>query len=634
VKIITVIGARPQFVKAGLVSRALRGAGHQEVLVHTGQHYDHQMSQVFFEDLGIPTPDVNLGVGSASHARQTAQMLTSIESVLEEHKPDAVLVYGDTNSTLAAALAATKLDLPVVHLEAGERIYRRHLVPEETNRILTDHIAWLCLTSTRRAEQYLLREGMSPDRVSFVGDPMYDLFTWARANGLHTTRARTTYECEGLEPGGFHLATIHRAENTDDPDHLIALLRTMDDASKPVVLPVHPRVRNLLSGRDFRPEKSLRLIDPVGYFEMVNLLTGCDKCVTDSGGVTRESFFAGKLCIIPMDNTWWVDVAEAGWAVMTGRDCEALRRALEEVTPPSDAPRDLFGDGNSTAKIVAEIGSSLAAPGREGPWHSHGSIYDLPPSPRRETPFTHATYRALLREILGRDYRFSAFPEAERLLAEGQPFMLMRHDIDFSIEAALAMAEIEAEVSVQATYFFMLRTDHYNILSREGTDRVRRILDLGHHLGLHFDCEAYGPNFAGERLRDACAQECAILESWFGRPVEVISFHRPSEQIHSGDAAVVTPRLHTYMPLFTRRIHYLSDSGGHWRFDTPTASRTFEQGAPFHVLIHPIWWQQQAQSAFDTLMGYVDSRKRALEISAASNCKSFRSAWLRRLVEA
>jgi UDP-N-acetylglucosamine 2-epimerase len=354
-KIATVVGARPQFVKAAPVSRALRERGHQEMLVHTGQHYDDSMSRRFFDCLGIPDPDINLEVGSGSHGQQTGVMLGKLEQVLRDSRPDAVLVFGDTNSTLAGALAAIKLDIPVVHAEAGERIYRRDRNPEEINRIITDHAAWLNLTSTERARQYLLREGMGPDRARYVGDPMYDVFCWTLRNGLHITASDITPETFGVSPGEYHLSTIHRVENTDRTDHLVHLLTAMDRASKPVLLPMHPRLKRLVQEAGFAPRKNLRLIEAQGYFEFLRLLVDCDKVITDSGGVSKESFFAGKPCIIPMENSWWTDIVEAGWAVETGADCERLEEAIETYLPPEHLPPSLFGDGTSALSIAREL---------------------------------------------------------------------------------------------------------------------------------------------------------------------------------------------------------------------------------------------------------------------------------------
>jgi len=340
----------------------------EEILVHTGQHYDPMLSDVFFKELDMAPPHYHLGVGSHEPAVQAGIILERLDPIFDQERPDALLVYGDTTSTLAAALCATYRNVPVVHVEAGERAYRRTLVPEESNRVLTDHTAMLCLTATERARNYLLREGMSPARVRFVGDPMYDLFKWAstRHAAGHTSSAAM-----GLSKGEYHLATIHRVENTTDRKSTLSLLETLDASSKPVILPTHPRLRNALKRWNWTPQENLRLIGPLGYFQLLDLLMDCDVCVTDSGGVSREAFFAGKPCIIPLPNSWWVEVVEAGWAVETGNDHWKLAEVLQTFRAPSYAPEGIFGNGDSALQIIESIADLVEHRPSEEIWRSH-----------------------------------------------------------------------------------------------------------------------------------------------------------------------------------------------------------------------------------------------------------------------
>jgi UDP-GlcNAc3NAcA epimerase len=370
-RVLTVVGARPQFVKAAVISRRLRGmstAPFEEILVHTGQHYDPMLSDVFFKELDMAPPHYHLGVGSHEPAVQAGIILERLDPIFDQERPDALLVYGDTTSTLAAALCATYRNVPVVHVEAGERAYRRTLVPEESNRVLTDHTAMLCLTATERARNYLLHEGMSPARVRFVGDPMYDLFKWASTR--HAAE-HTSSPAMGLSKGEYHLATIHRVENTTDRKSTLSLLGTLDASSKPVILPTHPRLRNALKRWNWTPQENLRLIGPLGYFQLLDLLMDCDVCVTDSGGVSREAFFAGKPCIIPLPNSWWVEVVEAGWAVETGNDHWKLAETLQTFRAPSYAPEGIFGDGDSALQIIESIADLVEHRPSEEIWRSH-----------------------------------------------------------------------------------------------------------------------------------------------------------------------------------------------------------------------------------------------------------------------
>lgn len=627
-KVLTVVGARPQFVKAAIVSthlRRMQSAPYEEVLVHTGQHYDRLLSDIFFYDLRMESPVHQLHVGSNTAVLQIAAMLERLESVLDMEKPDAVLVYGDTNSTLAAAICASQHNLPLVHVEAGERIFRRNRVPEEVNRILSDHAAWLCLASTRRGLEHLRREGMGPQRARFVGDPMFDIFRWATESGRHRLDTRASL---GLHPTSYHVATIHRAENTASPKPLFSLLEVLDSASKPVLLPVHPRVANILRNEGWQPKGNLRLMEPLGYFEFLNLLIDCDKCITDSGGVTREAFFARKPCLIPMENSWWVDIVEAGWALETGADHQKLKSALEEFVAPEGAPENLFGDGNSAAKIVAEVSAVVAAPKHEGAWHKHGSFFDLPKSQPRAGKFTYDDYSAMVRCFLSADYSFATFLEAQALLQKGNPFVVLRHDIDVSLEKALELAEVEASLGVVATYFFMVRTDHYNIFSEQGTKIISSILKHGHALGLHFDCAAY-TDVNVDVLAAACGREAAMMENWFGKPVAIVSFHRPDERVLSGNPSLSVPRYHTYMDFYTKQMSYFSDSTGRWRYGEPHRSVPFADRRPIHILTHPFWWNVSSKSAYDTLLKLVDHKQEMLEHSLAQNCTVYRVGHLK-----
>ena len=338
----SVVGARPQFIKAAPVSRVLRRA-HEEVLVHTGQHYDDNMSEVFFRELEIPEPDFNLGIGSGLHGAQTGGMMAGIEKVALEVKPDWVLVYGDTNSTVAAALVAAKLHIPVAHVEAGLRSFDRRM-PEEINRVLTDHVSDLLLCPTQTAIHNLAREGI--DRgVHLVGDVMFDAFLF----NLERARKRESVVKKlGLEPGGFALATLHRAENTDDAERLRAVLAGIEQSGLEIVLPLHPRTRSRLGG-DLPPR--IRILEPVGYLDMLNLEADAEVIVTDSGGVQKEAYFLEKPCVTLRDTTEWTETVEAGWNVLAAWDTERIAEAIRSFRPKGVHP-DLFGDGHAAEKIA------------------------------------------------------------------------------------------------------------------------------------------------------------------------------------------------------------------------------------------------------------------------------------------
>jgi UDP-N-acetylglucosamine 2-epimerase (non-hydrolysing) len=347
-KIATVVGARPQFIKAAPVGRAMREAGHCEVLVHTGQHYDDGMADVFFRELEIPKPDFNLEVGSGSHGAQTGLMLQRLEDVLVSEKPDWVLVYGDTNSTLAGALAASKLHIPVAHVEAGMRSYNR-VMPEEINRVLADHVSTLLFCPTKTSVENLRKEGIT-EGVRLVGDVMYDALLMFRATAEHRSRVLEDLE---LVPGSYALLTAHRAETVDSDERLRALLDAVRRLDLPVVFPAHPRTRKRLDalGLVARLPAAWKVVPPVGYLDMLRLESQARVVLTDSGGVQREAFFLGIPSVILRAETEWPELVECGASTLAGKDFDAI--AVDGAAPrPRVDPGGLFGRGDASAKIV------------------------------------------------------------------------------------------------------------------------------------------------------------------------------------------------------------------------------------------------------------------------------------------
>jgi UDP-GlcNAc3NAcA epimerase len=354
-KIVNLVGARPQFVKAAVVSRALRAVeGLREVLVHTGQHYDDNMSRIFFEELEIPQPDYNLGIGGGTHGQNTGRMLEAIEAVLLKEKPHAVLVYGDTDSTLAGALAAVKLHIPVAHVEAGLRSFNRRM-PEEINRVLTDHASDLLFVPSETALRNLLREGIDEDRIKLVGDVMYDA---ALYYGAKAERESRILDRLGLKPKEYLLATVHRAENTDDPERLGAILEALALLHKEisVVFPVHPRTQK--RARAFGLEKYLKqvlAIEPVGFLDMIMLEKYARLIFTDSGGVQKEAYFYRVPCVIVREETEWIELVEIGWnRLQPPRSAEALVEAVRHSlsSQGKEEHAHLYGLGDASQRIA------------------------------------------------------------------------------------------------------------------------------------------------------------------------------------------------------------------------------------------------------------------------------------------
>lgn len=351
-KILTIVGARPQFVKASVVSAALKPLC-DEVIVHTGQHYDKNMSDVFFEELGIPKPAYNLGVGSGSHGKQTGEMLMRIEEVIGEEKPDILMVYGDTNSTLAGSLAASKPHIPVAHVEAGLRSYNMRM-PEEQNRVLTDHISTWLLCPTETAVKNLAKEGITRG-VTMTGDVMLDsvlhFLSVARANPDKVK----IYETLGLTPKQYRLATLHRAETTDGGiEAVMRIFRAFEQLPQRVVIPIHPRTRGLaeqaISQGGFT---NIQLIDPVGYLEMLLLTSGACQVLTDSGGLQKEAYFMEVPCVTLRTETEWVETLHGNWNILASLTTEdILQKALNTVPDPAARDSKPFGDGHASDKIA------------------------------------------------------------------------------------------------------------------------------------------------------------------------------------------------------------------------------------------------------------------------------------------
>lgn len=348
-KAISIVGARPQFIKAGPVSKRLRRS-HEEIIIHTGQHYDYVMSKLFFKELGLPEPDFYLDVGSSSHAKQTGRMMELIEGIILERVPDFTIVYGDTNSTLAGALASAKVGVPVVHVEAGLRSYDRSM-PEEINRLVADHLSEVLFCPTDVSRENLAKEGIE-NGVFVVGDVMFEsLLSFAE---VAEKRASIMSDLN-LNPGSYIVATVHRAGNTDDEERLGEIAAAFRESGEKIIFPVHPRTRKalidlelweLLEGAD-----NVLLIDPVGYLDFITLQKNARLVATDSGGVQKEAYILGVPCITLRDTTEWVETVDEGWNILVGSDKEKIIKAVKGFSPSTER-RSVYGDGSSSEKIV------------------------------------------------------------------------------------------------------------------------------------------------------------------------------------------------------------------------------------------------------------------------------------------
>jgi len=350
-RVVTIVGARPQFIKAAAVSRVVRER-HEEYLIHTGQHYDYEMSGIFFDGLELSAPDMNLEVGSGAHGWQTGRMLEGIEKVIQAQRPDWLLIYGDTNSTLAGALAASKLHVRVAHVEAGLRSFNRRM-PEEINRVVADHVSDLLFCPSDVAVKNLAGEGITKG-VHVVGDVMLDVLNWARKRA--ETKRVETFAKFGVKPGKYLLVTLHRSENTDAPERLSAIVGALNGLEEPVLFPIHPRSKKMLSAAGHELKPHVRVIDPLGYFEMVLISGAARMILTDSGGLQKEAYWLGVPCLTLRDETEWVETVESGWNRLVGVDQEKILDAVKGFTPPAKRP-SLYGSGDTARHCVNLMGT-------------------------------------------------------------------------------------------------------------------------------------------------------------------------------------------------------------------------------------------------------------------------------------
>lgn len=544
--LLAVVSSTADLLRASRVAEATSSLSLTTILAgHTGR-------EPRFFPCTSPIPAL-LPVDAVTGTERLIELLRGLEAEVQSRNPLAILAWGDGLAVLAASWIAQDSGLPFIHIDAGERLYRRDAA--EVARVVADHGATLALTATDRARRHLLREGFHPDRVRFVGDLLRDLAPAPKPRAGIYLHLEDTPAFEVEE----HLSEQTYAASIDEAAWL----------------------------------------------------------VTDSDEAIRQAALRG-IPSAALRPTRWAELVECG-AVIEG-----------DTVPPGEPPSipiDLFGEPGVAERTATAITEFLDRP--RGGWHAFGTFEEIPrPIP---SVTSYRAYRKLIRDLKTAGYRFLSFPQAFEAVEKDEPFVLMRHDIDFDLPLARAMAEVEAEEGIASTYFYMVRTEHYHVFSAEGSQEIRRTLDLGHHLGLHFDCASYDADMLPTALAEACGREAEMLETWFGHQVEIVSYHRPDRRILTGDPAYSAPRPHTYMPFFQERMQYVSDSQGLWRHGHPTDSPAFHERRPLHILVHPVWWTEAGLAPYETLVRFIESKSERLARSLAANCKPFRRGWLANL---
>jgi len=619
-KIITIFGTRPQFIKSAIFSRKISRFKNIEVItINTNQHYDNRLSDIFFKDLKIKSPDYNLDIFKERKSTQLSSMIEGISNIIEKELPDIILVIGDTTSALASALASSIYNIPLIHLEGGERTYNRDQNPEEINRIVIDHTSSIILTSTERSLEKLIFEGIQ-NRSKFVGDPLYDLFLEKEKYN------RKIIEKLNLEPYTYHVSTLHRIENLTNENNLYELLNGLDASSKKIIFPVHPRLFKILKKMDYKPKNNLCMIDPLSYSDFQDLVKHANKVFTDSGGVMREAYFSRKPCIVPIKYPYWQEIIETSWATQVEKISNNITDSLDFFTPEDDYVEGLFGNGNSCDLIINEIKLLSQEENLKMSnfgFHPYGNINKLPKA--KCSKFSYNNYKNMLSNFLQANYTFEKFEDIPYLIKRKKPFVLLRHDIDMSLSKALEIAKIESDLKIKSTFFFLLRNNFYNIFSKESSEYVNKIIELGHNIGLHFDVAAYKFLQSIDDICIKCKEEASILEKWFGIKIKTISFHRPNHLILEGNPKLTYPMRHTYMDCYKKDIKYISDSKGLWNNNiNPLDTEEFKLKQPMQILTHPIWWNNNSTDPYQSLLNFLIEKKGQLEIDLAANCKTFR----------
>lgn len=606
-----ITGNRPQLTKLAPLVREATVTNLKFKTCYTDQHYSAELKSNITSELGLDFDFVLERNCRDKYSSEFSRVFDGLMKLLDKERFDAIVGLGDTNTTVAAGLAAHWKNLPFIHIEGGERLYNRDNVPEEFNRILADNCAALTICASRKSYQNLINEGFDESRAVFCGDLMYDNYK------MLSYENEAQSDTDG-EDSNFIVCTIHRAENTDNIQRFTLLIQQLIDAPILVKLFAHPRIHAMLNDLDIKLGErvgNLICLPAVTPKRLLRELESCQYVITDSGGLSREAMFAKKYCYTLMPSTWWPEAIELGLGKAIDTNLDNLPEKIDCPNVNDENIEWHFGNGSAAKEIVAQL-HTYKLNLSDVKWAKYCDFSSLPKFVDR-TEFTYDYYIKFILDIISQGYE-SCNPGNFKI--NGSKQLFLRHDIDFCVEAALRFAEVERQHGISSNYYFMLNTEHYNLLAKSNRDRLTRISELGHTIGLHFDCAGFDDH---TEIDSAIKSEASILSDLLGKSVDTISFHRPNEDIVLNTFKPSGQFLNCYDKSAFKNFEYISDSSGFWNYGSPTERISQSGHNNIQLLTHPIWWGNAPRTPHYNLTNLLYDKMAIQAISFRDNCRSF-----------
>lgn len=614
-----VVGNRPQYIKAAIFLNSLKKKHIKYKLIDTNQHYDKNLSNNFFKELKIPKPVINLKIGSHLNSLAVSKIIEKLQINIKT-KPDGILVFGDTNSTLAASLYGALNYIPVFHSEGGERLYRRNQLPEEINRCTADSLSSLIFTSSLKAKNNLIMEGIHQKKIIFTGDVIFDLYK--KSKKIIIKKELFYLKKYNLKKNKYIFCTIHREENTNKVKFK-DFFNTLKKTNKKFIISLHPRLKKILN-KDYFKSKNIKFIDPSGYLETQCLIKGASKIISDSGGITRESFFSKKFFIVLLKHTWWSEAANLGWSVNCKIDnLKKLKSLILLNNKPKYHDTSEFGNGRSSILIDKGINFYFKKTKQSEIWNKITSYNLIPENTERK--FSYSYYQDVIKLFREKNYRFIFFDDKN--YNKNHNKIILRHDVNFDLNKALNLAKIEKSINIKSTYFFLLSNKNYNIFNHSNLKIIKKIESLGHKIGLHFDFDNY-PNSTNDETLTFLKNEIKCINFLLNTKIKYLSIHRPSMFFLKNfkNKKKIFGLVNTYYKGFTTgKFKYLSDSNGSWREGDPISFFNNNKiKLSYQILTHPFWWNKYPKNQFEILKDFLVDKENEIVNNSKNNCKFFK----------